>query len=152
MFEKILVALDGSKHSDKTLDSALDIAKRYSADLELLSVIPPINAPLGPYPIVGTPYLSSAILNKCYQETKTGYEHVLSKAMQKAKKYDSNLKVSSKLVDGHPAEKILEVAKEEKCNLIIIGSHGLGGIKKFLLGSVSQRVVKQAKCSILIVK
>jgi nucleotide-binding universal stress UspA family protein len=59
---------------------------------------------------------------------------------------------TTKLVEGRPADKIVETAKLESCDLIVIGSRGLGGIKEFFLGSVSDRVADEAPCPVLIVK
>jgi len=52
---------------------------------------------------------------------------------------------------GHPADRIVRVAEHEKCDLIVIGSRGLSGVKEFLLGSVSSRVSHHAPCAVLIV-
>ncbi|MFQ6064459.1 MAG: universal stress protein [Candidatus Bathyarchaeia archaeon] len=62
------------------------------------------------------------------------------------------MNVSTKLVEGRPSERIVEVAKEGKFDVIVMGSRGLGGIKGFFLGSVSDRVADEAACPVLIVK
>lgn len=55
-------------------------------------------------------------------------------------------------MEGRPSERIVEVAKEGKFDVIVMGSRGLGGIKGFFLGSVSDRVADEAACPVLIVK
>ena len=77
---------------------------------------------------------------------------VLFEALKKAKNLKAGLKISKKLVQGRAADKIVEVAKEGGFNLIVIGSRGLGGIKGFFLGSISDRVADEAPCPVLIVK
>jgi len=62
------------------------------------------------------------------------------------------LRVSTKLVEGRPSNKIVETAKEGNCDIIVMGSRGLGTIKEFFLGSVSDRVADEATCPVLIVK
>jgi len=62
------------------------------------------------------------------------------------------LKVSTKLVEGRPSDKIIETAEKGNFDIIIMGSRGLGGIKEFFLGSVSDRVADEAACPVLIVK
>ena len=64
----------------------------------------------------------------------------------------AEIRFTTKLVEGRPADKIVETAKLESCDLIVIGSRGLGGIKEFFLGSVSDRVADEAPCPVLIVK
>ena len=66
--------------------------------------------------------------------------------------FQKTLQVTKELVEGRPADKIVETAKEGMFDLIVIGSRGLGGIKEFFLGSVSNRVADKAPCPVLIVK
>jgi len=77
---------------------------------------------------------------------------VLSEALKKVKKIKPNLRVSTKLVEGRPSNKIVETAKEGNFDIIVMGSRGLGAIKEFFLGSVSDRVADEATCPVLIVK
>lgn len=65
---------------------------------------------------------------------------------------EKNIKVDTELKQGHPAYTIMETASEGNYNLIVMGSRGLGGFKKLLLGSVSNAVVQEADTNVLIVK
>jgi nucleotide-binding universal stress UspA family protein len=56
------------------------------------------------------------------------------------------------LAEGHPAEEILKVATRQRAHVIVMGSRGLAGVKRFLMGSVSQQVVRHAPCSVLLVR
>ena len=154
MFKKILVALDGSEPAEKALDYALDLAEKYSSELVLLSVLhvdPRAYAPLVPTPEGELP-ISSVAMETYINNLKSSYENVLSVALDKAKKNKPNLIVSTRLIEGRPANVIIEASKEENVDLIVIGSRGLGGIREFLLGSVSDRVADEAQCPVLIVK
>ena len=148
MIKKILVPIDGSEHAHKALDYALDLAEKYSANVVLLSVIPPM-------PAVAYAGLNNGSLpvwtDSYFNEMKEVHQKVLSDALEK-RKVKPKVKISTKLVEGRPAEKITETAKEENFDLIVMGSRGLGGIKEFLLGSVSDRVADEASCPVLIVK
>jgi nucleotide-binding universal stress UspA family protein len=62
------------------------------------------------------------------------------------------VRVSSTILEGRPADKIVEAAKEGGFDLIVMGSRGLGGVKEFFLGSVSDRVADEATCPVAIVK
>ena len=68
------------------------------------------------------------------------------------KKLKPALKVSMKLQEGEPADEIVAVAKEGNFDVVVMGCQGLGGIVKFFLGSVSNRVANQAPCPVLIIK
>ncbi|MFX0196286.1 MAG: universal stress protein [Candidatus Hodarchaeota archaeon] len=143
MFKKILIALDGSQKSEMALDFALNLAEKYSAEILLFSAIPPISS------IISAVYPGS---DKYYAASKVRHEQVLDDALKKSKKLQPDLNILTKLEEGRPADKILETAKLEKSDLIIVGDRGLGGIKEVLLGSVSHRVADMATCPVLIVK
>lgn len=152
MFKKILVPLDGSTHADKALDFALDLAEKYSSEILLLSVISPVPLPLMTYPNTGMLPISPVAIDAYTKEVRENSEKILKQALEKAKKTKPKLEVSMKLVEGRPSEKIIEEAKAEGIDVIIMGSRGLGGIKEFLLGSVSHRVADEASCPVLIIK
>jgi nucleotide-binding universal stress UspA family protein len=148
LFKKILVALDGSKLADRALDFALDLATKSSAEVVLISVFDAPSVSLVAPGIVFAP--TSTV--KYLEELRAFHEKVLSEALTKVKKREAGLKVSEKLVQGRAAEKIVETAEDGAFDLIVIGSRGLGGIKGFVLGSISDRVADEAPCPVLIVK
>ena len=80
------------------------------------------------------------------------HEKLPSEALEKVKKLKPKIKVSTKLVDGRPSDKLVEIVEKRDFDLLVIGSRGLGGIKEFFLSSVSDRVTDEAPCPILIVK
>lgn len=148
LIKKILVALDGSEHANHALDFALDLAEKYSASIVLLSVYHPEYILL----IDETDYIAPQATEKYLDALKAYHEKVLSEGLKKAKKLKPNLKVSTKLLEGRPADKIIVMAKEGNFNFIVVGRRGLGGIGKFFLGSISDRVADQAPCPVLIVR
>ena len=142
MFKKILVPIDGSEQSYRALGFGMDLAKRYSSKVILLTVEQLIfQEPLFP------PFSKQS-----YDNLEDAHRKILSQAFNEAKKIDSEIEISKRLANGRPADKIIEIAKEDGVDLIVIGSRGLGGIKEFLLGSVSDRVADHAPCPVLIVK
>lgn len=148
MINKILVAIDGSETADLALDFGFDLAIKYSAEVVIVSVLDTISKSLVYRGMLFTP--KSTV--KYLEELEAFYEKVLSDALQKQKTLKHKVKVSTKLLKGRAADKIVEIANEGNFDLIVIGSRGLGGIKEFFLGSVSDRVADEAKCPILIVK
>jgi len=148
LFKKILVPIDGSKSADKALDFALDLAKKYSAEIKIITVF---DEPSPSLLAQGTIFIPSTTENYL-EKAKDFHEKILIEAQKKAKKVNPKLKASQNLLTGRPADKIVEKAKEEESDLIVMGSRGLGGIKELLLGSVSDRVADRASCPVLIVK
>ncbi len=138
--KKILVAHDGSKLSDKALKKGVEIAVRFDSNLTVLTVIPDL-------------YLTelSDLDRKRIMEALTEETMI---AMEKIRSTLAGKSVEAKTItrQGMPAEKILETAKKMKIDLLIVGSHGRHGAKKFLLGSISSKVVEYATCPVLVVK
>ncbi len=138
--KKILVAHDGSKSSDKALKKAVEIATNFNASLTVLSVIPEL------YLTELSDIDRSKIFEALSRET--------AEAMEKIRKSlaGKSMEVKTLIRQGDPAEKILETAQKMKADLIVTGSHGKHGTKKFLLGSVSSKVVDYSKCPVMVVK
>jgi nucleotide-binding universal stress UspA family protein len=119
--------------------------------LNVYQPITPIYFPTTSVP--GSPPISTPITTAAFsKELKVQHEKVLSEALKKANRDKPNLKVSTMLSEGRPSDEIIKVADEGKFDLIVMGSRGIGGIKGIFLGSVSDRVADEAKCSVLIVK
>lgn len=148
MIKKILVPIDGSKSADYALDFALDLAGKYSAEVMVITVCDDPAPSLVAKGMLYTPVTTEDYLKRFMDF----HEKILLEAINKVKKFNPKLKVSIKLLHGRPADKIVETAKEGVFDLIVLGSRGLGGIKEFFLGSVSDRVADEASCPVLIVK
>jgi len=138
--KRILVAHDGSKLSDKALKKAVDVATRFEGSLTVLTVIPEL------YLTELSDLDRQRIMDALTGETNASLERIRSSLAGKS--------VEAKTItrQGLPAEKIIETAKKMKVDLIVVGSHGRHGAKKFLLGSVSSKVVEYATCPVLVVK
>jgi nucleotide-binding universal stress UspA family protein len=152
MFEKVLVALDGSELSNKALTFALDIAKKCSASITLYTVIPRTTVPVTPIPAAIGPGVAPTIMADYTKAIREGHEKMLKENLEKAKKDHPDLKIDAKMGDGRPAETIVRASKEGNYDLIIMGSRGLSGIKKVFLGSVSHGVVNHSEIPVLIIK
>lgn len=137
---KILVAHDGSKSSDKALKKTLEMTANLNASLTVLSVIPEL------YLTELSDTDRGKIMEALSRETAEAMERI-RKALS-----GKSLDVKTLIRQGDPAEKILETAQKMKVDLIVTGSHGRHGTKKFLLGSVSGKIVDYSKCPVLVVK
>lgn len=144
---KILLATDGSEHTHKVIEEALPIVEGVQASVTVLTVITEhiIENRLAPE-------VSSEKWNeiKLYQHKEA--EKIVEKVALPFR--EKNLRVETKVVTGKMSEAdlICEEAREGNYNLIILGSHGLRGIKEMILGSVSNKVAHKGCKSVLIVK
>ena len=135
--KRILVPLDGSTSSEKGLSKATYIAKLTDAEITGLTVV------------VIYPTLASAVVNyKKYLTEKS--EKMLNSAKQNCEK--QGIKFTSKILYGKPSTKITEFAQKEKFDIIIIGSRGLSGLKRTMVGSIASATVQKSKIPVLVVK
>lgn len=137
-FKKILVPLDGSKYSDKALSKACDVANAFGSQLVLIYVVEkslPINL----------------LDRKEYLKILRNFGN---KTIEKANNFLATKNITAKtlLKEGNIVSEIEKTVKDEKCDLIIVGSKGLGSVTRFLLGSVSNKLAQHSSCSLLIIK
>lgn len=140
MFKKILLAVDGSEHSLHAAKTAAELAR--SMDSEILRIVIAFE-PVPPY--LGEPNLQTAISARMNEA-----DAILQKALDAVGEIQGD--VHTEVLEGAPAEAILDVAKTRKSDLIVMGSRGLGRLQGALLGSQSQKVVRHAPCPVLIVR
>ena len=138
MMKNILVPVDGSEGSDRAVAQAIAMAEICEAKLNFLYVAN-INQ------LAINACLSDAILDAV---TKAG-NVILDRAMEMV---PSGIEKEAFSETGSPAVVILDFASANDIDLVIMGSRGLGIVKGVLLGSVSQYIVEQAKCPVLVVK
>ena len=153
MYNKILVALDGSEPSNNALNNAVSIATNYNAKLIMLAVVQRVMIPIFPDEGFGGVPLSAAKDMAQYQEKMRNiYQSVLDDAENKVKKDHPQLEVEAILKEGRPSGTIIEMAEKDDVDLIIMGSRGIGGYTGWILGSTTRRVVDSCTKPILIVK
>lgn len=145
MYEKILIATDGSDHAKHALNYALESAVKWSAELVILTVVPPISS-LAYFDEFSAHYIPDLMDN-----LRESHKRILSEAANTVKNKKPDMKVETRLEEGRPSDVIVEVAQEEDVDLIVMGSRGMGGIVGFL-GSTSRHVVEACTKPILIVK
>ena len=148
MIEKILVAIDGSDHARKAVGYASDMASKYDATLYFVHVV------------CGTEVLKDVLeygkLERAEKPPLSVYlqkigEEILRKAETEAREKGAK-NIQSTVVQGDPAEKIIEFARQKGVDMIVIGSRGLGNIKGLFLGSVSHKVCHLADQTCVTVK
>ena len=155
MFEKILVPLDGSEHSERALETAIQVAKKFRAKMTLLhvySVTPP--AVIAPEPTTmtpaGFPVVTPEEVAEMVEAARTVGNRILRDGEQKAK--SASVRVETVLREGNTVQEIVALAKEGEFNLIVMGARGMSRIRELLMGSVSEGVIKNAHCPVMVVK
>ncbi len=138
--KRILVAHDGSRQSEKALKEAIRLATSFGASLTVISVVPELY--LTEITDIDRENLSELLI----ADTKSLMNRV--KTSLKGKKIRQKFLIRQ----GSPADRIIDTAIKQKTDLIVTGSYGRHGAKRFLMGSVSSKIVDHAPCSVLVVK
>lgn len=138
--KKILIPIDGSESSKKGLQMGLSIAESAGASVTVLEVI----EEFGPLP--GYYEAPPANVNRVKWVSEQRFEKVHDPLDKTKVKWDRRVE------EGYAAETIVRIAEEGKYDLVVIGSRGMNFLGRFLLGSVSDRVVHHAPCSVLVVR
>lgn len=139
MFNHILLAVDGSTHAERAAEVAAEMARCGKSQLTVVVAYDRVPAYLG------EPNLQAAITARISEA-----EAILEKALSIIG--DVGTPVKTTILEGQPAEAILNVAETRQADLIVMGSRGLGQLAGLLLGSQSQKVVSHATCPVLIVR
>ena len=139
MFNKILLAVDGSDHSSKAAKLAGNLARLSGGNVQVITTYEEVPSYLG------EPNLSQAIADRTRKAEK-----ILEEAMQEIGDISGNCE--AEILSGDPAETILRVIEINDIDLVIMGTQGRGRIKRLLLGSQSHKVVSAAPCPVLLVR
>jgi nucleotide-binding universal stress UspA family protein len=132
----ILHPTDLSEPAEYAFKLACSLARDHGAQLLVLHVIPP--------PLTHGEMLARAVPDS--------YRDQLWRELERIKPPDAAVQVERLLEEGHPAKEIVQAAKENGCDLIVMGTHGRAGLRRLLLGSVAEAVLRQAACPVLTVK
>jgi nucleotide-binding universal stress UspA family protein len=140
MFEKILLAVDGSEHSLRSAKEAGDLARAMKSD-SLRIVVAFDSIP----PYLGEPNMQQAITARMKEANA-----ILQKAQDAVGKIPGE--IHTELIEGPAAEAIINVAKTRGSTVIVMGSRGMSAIAELVLGSTSHKVVSHAPCPVLIIR
>jgi nucleotide-binding universal stress UspA family protein len=136
---RILLATDLSPASEGAAVQALDLAHDLGADLLIVSVIDPrsLRLPGGRFGVR-------------VDQVRTGREAAAQELVSRGRA--AGVRVNFLIWDGDPGESIVDAARSEQVDLVVVGSHGRGQVGRFLIGSVSDHVVRHAHCPVLVVR
>jgi len=140
--KKILIPIDFSEHSLNALEYAKVLAEKFNAELILLNVVEPVvftvDLTMGQ---VNIPSIENELFQKSEEEMKKIVDSLKDK-----------FNVRGVLRIGKPYAEIIEFARDEKVDLIVIGSHGHTGVEQFFFGSTAEKVIRKATCPVLIIQ
>jgi nucleotide-binding universal stress UspA family protein len=139
MFERILLATDGSNHAERALGYTRDLALRDDALVIVVNAFEPVPR------YVGEPMWSELVGS----HVDMGRE-IANRAV--AELEDAGVRVDTEVLQGPPAEAILRVAKTRQVDLIVMGTRGHGELTSLLLGSVSHRVLADSRVPVMVVR
>jgi nucleotide-binding universal stress UspA family protein len=143
MYRRIMVATDGSEHSAKAVDHAIELCKSSGAELLAVSVVN----------MDAISFMEDSDRD-VYFEVQYALEKrandILNEVEKKANK--ENVLVKKIIQVGDPAEVVVELAKREDADLIVIGTRGLLGVKRVVLGSHAEKIVRWASVPVLVVR
>lgn len=142
MFKHILYPTDGSQASEKLLTHVKDLAQKFGAEVTVLHAYEFLEV----IPVYETTY---AYLDELESYLEGQSNQIANRAFEQLK--EAGITAHTVVIKGDPGYSIVNAADEHQCDLIVMGSRGLGPIQRFLLGSVSNYVVNHAKCPVLIV-
>ena len=141
MFTNILVPVDGSDNSYRALDAALLFSEKLGSNITAVHVMEQV-----PITHIGSEKLLSEFLEAYKKEN----QDILSKCSEIATQ--KGLTIKTLLLQGNPASVILDYSKQEKFDLLIMGSRGIGKFKELILGSVSSKIVHHSTCAVLLIR
>jgi nucleotide-binding universal stress UspA family protein len=139
MYSRILVGTDGSETAAEAVRQAAELAGLLGAELLVVH---------GARTTSGAPDVGYGVPTVDVEAIRNAGQEILKEAETGA---GSGVKVRTMMREGDPAEAILDAAEEEDADLIVVGNRGMRGAKRFLLGSVPNRVAHHASCNVLIV-
>lgn len=141
---KILLAVDGSSHSQEAVD---DVARRPwppGSTVRVLSVIQPYTPPATEFVLAGS------TLDDIRRQQTADADHLTARAAEAVKA--AGVSAETTVREGDPRSVIVDEADEWGADLIVVGSHGRTGAKRWLLGSVAGSIVSHAPCSVEVVR
>lgn len=139
LFNKILIATDGSDKNRSALDEGMRIARACGSTVYAVYVIDmrAFSSTSGEIPLGDT-----------YRMLEDEGRQALSRVQALA----GDIKVEMSVLEGRPATEIVKLASDKEVDLLVIGTHGKKGLERLLLGSVAESVIRSAPCKVLVVK
>ena len=146
MYNRVLIATDGSPLSERAVDTGINLATSLKASVIIATVGAPYAPPLYAGDLVPNNYLTA---NEHDEKVRASGQEILDQACAKAKAAGLQYETGFEIAD-EPADGIIKIAHDKKAD-VIVASHGRGGLSALLLGSATRRLISNAKIALLVV-
>lgn len=144
--KKILCPTDFSEPSDNGLAAAVELSDKFSSELILFHAVPPLPVTAGASPSIGETYTLPTVTEELRTESVKKMNELVESSVP------DHITCHSSVVYGKPAEEIVNLAEKESADMIVIATHGESGWRRFLFGSVAEKVVRSAECPVLTIR
>jgi len=141
LYEKVLVPTDGSAASRRAIEQAVALAAEHGATIHAVYVVNTAS-----YASLPTESSWDGVAEMLESEGESALDEVAELAAER------DVSVERVFLDGSPSREIIRYAEEVGCDLVVMGTHGRGGIDRLLLGSVAERVVRSSNVPVLTVR
>ena len=142
MFKRVVVPLDGSECADKAFGVAVDLAKLHGSQIAACSIVDPVL-------VVGSTPPSPA-MDVVLTDMQNEAHRRIDDAVERAR--EAGVAARGEGITGVAFERILDFAKRNAADVIVMGTHGREGLPRFFMGSVAEMVLRKSSCPVLIVR
>jgi nucleotide-binding universal stress UspA family protein len=142
LVQRVLVPIDFSATADRALEYAIALTQQLQARLTLLHVLDLTPSAMGE--------MTAGVATTYLDDLETDAQQLLQASLERVQR--AGLQGDCLLIPGTPAQAIMDVAGEQRIDLIIMGTHGRTGLAQVFLGSVAEHVVRQAPCPVLVMR
>jgi nucleotide-binding universal stress UspA family protein len=139
VFEKILIASDGSEKNQPAVRKGLEIARVCGSIIYAIYVI-------------DETLMTSAQMDLLTDDVYVKLKAEGEEAIEQVKRLANGMRVETFLLSGRPAQVITDFAAKNKVDLIVVGSQGKTGLERLILGSIAENIIRMADCMVLVVK
>lgn len=156
MFKRLLVPLDGSRFGSRALTYASEIAHHFGAEVVLIQVVKPatpVATTTGMTPGIASPSTAELAAQAALEEDKRNSaraKRYLSGKIRGLKSRD--IKASYQVIVGDPAQSIMKFSQKEHMDLVVMTTHGKSGLKRAIMGSVADVVIRESGKPVLVVR
>jgi nucleotide-binding universal stress UspA family protein len=142
---KIVLAIDGSQEAGLAAEAATELSKDTGSEVHVTYVLPT------PEELIGHHFYSPEIRESLIEQARSEARKFLEQRAEQIKSEGAKV-IGTHLRTGEPDKEIIRLSEEIDANMIVMGSRGLGAVRRALMGSVSDSVVKHAHCPVLVMR
>jgi nucleotide-binding universal stress UspA family protein len=150
---KILVPLDGARAGSKAIEYAVEIARRFSAEVVLARVVPPARIPAAGLAGPESPVVAEMLVEQVQEQEDVESGRVRRYLADRRRSVEAaGVKATTHQEVGDPAQALLAVIRKQRVDLVVMTTRGHSGLKRAFLGSVADEIVRAALCPVLVIR